>query len=231
MLVGRAIETLVDNLLMQYVEDFEEEFSYSGETGISVFDSLTLPQRLGLLHEVARHLLTPTESALPLSASTEAAVAAIFSELRDQVAIEIELGDDTGNLPASSSCDRDSELGEDATWRELVLAAHRSLFGRTGDSNEDSEFNEGEILRPAADCRDLEAWEDLIEHLTDAILWDRDFEMSDAFLDSDPKVSQQRRRLLGINDDYFTHVAPDPLPDEVRRLVTFTQEIVRRKPR
>ena len=85
--------------------------------------------------------------------------------------------------------------------------------------------------RPSSTSRDIAAWNTLIEHLTDAVLWDRDFEMADSFLDIDPSVSQRRRRMLGIDDDYFTRVAPDPRPDEVWNLVSRTRDIVRRKPR
>ena len=56
-----------------------------------MYDSLSPCQRVGLLHDVARHLLTETESALPLSAPAEATVAATYVEIRDQVAIEIDL--------------------------------------------------------------------------------------------------------------------------------------------
>ena len=90
LLVGHAIETLIDSLMMHFDVEMDEESSFQCESGIAVFDSLSTSQRLALLHDVARHLLTPTESALPLSATAEAAVAAVFIEIRDQVAIEIE---------------------------------------------------------------------------------------------------------------------------------------------
>ena len=77
----------------------------------------------------------------------------------------------------------------------------------------------------------LPRWEVMVADLADSILWDRDFEMADEFLDVDPGVSRQRRRLLGIDDGYFTQVAPDPLPSEVFSLVSRTKEILRSKPR
>jgi hypothetical protein len=55
--------------------------------------------------------------------------------------------------------------------------------------------------------------------------------MADGFLDADPGVSQQRRRLLGIDDSYFMAVAPDPHPEEAMRLASRTRDIVRSKPR
>jgi hypothetical protein len=67
--------------------------------------------------------------------------------------------------------------------------------------------------------------------LANAILWDRDFEMAGDFLDAEPKISQQRRRLLGISDDYFASIVPDPRGTEVFRLISETRSIVRAKPR
>tara|TARA_R110002049_G_scaffold4601_4_gene31795 strand:- start:11187 stop:11906 length:720 start_codon:yes stop_codon:yes gene_type:complete len=222
-LIGHAIETLIDSLMVHYDEDIDDESAFQCESGIAVFDSLSTSQRLALLHDVARHLLTPTESALPLSATAEAAVAAVFVEIRDQVAIEI------GLMGASPTRSADQSHG--TLWRKLVLEAHYSIFGELSATDLEPEYDDGTIYRPAVDSRDMNTWEDIIEHLTDAVLWDRDFEMADSFLDVDPGVSQQRRRLLGIDDDYFTRVAPDPRPNEVFDLVSRTRDIVRRKPR
>ncbi len=72
---------------------------------------------------------------------------------------------------------------------------------------------------------------DMVDWLAEAVLWDRDFEMADTFLDVDPGISRQRRRLLGIQEDYFTQVPPDPRPREAIRLALKTREIVRSKPR
>lgn len=226
-LVGHAIETLIDSLMMHFDTEIDEESSFHWESGIAVFDALSTPQKLALLHDVASHLLTPTESALPLSATAEAAVAAVFAEIRDQVAIEIgfqEIRDERGASARSSETDPSH-----MSWRELVLASHRNVFG---EHLSDDLANDDEITpRLTPTSRDVDGWELLIEHLTDAILWDRDFEMADSFLDIDPNVSQRRRRLLGIEDDYFTNVVRDPRHDEVLNLVSRARDIVRRKPR
>ena len=95
--------------------------------------------------------------------------------------------------------------------------------GHDGDNTHDE--------LPELECDDIRQWESLIDSLAEAILWDRDFEMADSFLDVDPGVSRQRRRLLGIEDDYFASVAPDPRPDEILNLVAKTRDIVRAKPR
>ena len=178
------------------------------------------------LHDVARHLLTPTDRPLPLSAAAEAAVAAIFVEIRDQVAIEID-------FPQSSGPGNE-RLQAGAMWRQLVLRAYGDVCGAVHDADA-SDFGLDDlpdgIHIPDDSCEEIQQWEYLIESLTDAVLWDRDFEMAESFLDVDPGVSQQRRRLLGIDEEYFTRVAPDPKPDEVSRLVSRTRDIVRAKPR
>lgn len=222
-LVGIAIDTMIDALLIHIDDAFEETSAAECHTGIAVYDSLSACQRVGLLHDVARHLLTETESALPLSAAAEATVAAVYVEIRDQVAIEIDLFPDRASAR------------DEPTWRRRVLAAHKAVF-RTPHSEEDGfDFDFGpfpeDIAIPEETCPEIDEWETLIDSLSDAVLWDRDFEMAESFLDVDPGVSRQRRRLLGIDDDYFTTVAPDPRPGEVIRLVSKTRSIVRAKPR
>ncbi|WP_218933635.1 hypothetical protein [Rubripirellula lacrimiformis] len=209
-LVGTSIDTMIDALLVHVDVDDADELVPDCDSGIAVFDQLTVCQRIGLLHDVAEHLLMETSAAMPLTALAEATVAAIFVEARDQTAIEIDLFGDTENI----------QWGSEVTyWRSLVLNAYRSTPLVCLDD------------LPAVDSCDLSRWEDLIDILAGAILWDRDFEMAESFLDIDPNVSQQRRKLLGIDDDYFTSVAPDPRPEEAFGLVSRTREIVRPKPR
>jgi hypothetical protein len=226
-LVGTAIDTMIEALMI-HIDDslddsFEDALAADCQSGIAVYDSLSACQRVGVLHDVARHLLTETESTLPLSAATEATVAAVFVEIRDQVAIEIDLFPDVASK------------GNRPTWRARVLAAQATIShtseGGHGGVHDGSEQLAEEMELPAETSTDMAWWEGLISGLCDAVLWDRDFEMAESFLDVDPGVSQQRRRLLGIDDDYFTRVGPDPRPSEVFELVSRTREIVRAKPR
>lgn len=220
-LVGTAIETMIDALLVHIDDAFEDPMAADCQSGIAVYDLLSATQRVGLLHDVAEHLLTQTESAMPLSAMVEATVAAVYVEIRDQVAIEIDL------FPADASDE------QQRTWRGLVLAAYEEVFQtrrlREFDSEQEQVDDAADV--PHETSIDITRWEKLIHNLTDAILWDRDFEMAEGFLDADPGVSRHRRRLLGIDEDYFTRVAPDPRPEEVLRLAEETRDIVRAKPR
>ncbi len=225
-LVSNAIDAMIDDLLIQLDEDFDEDQTWENQYGLQVFDSLTASQRLRLLYDIAKYLLCPTDDVLPLSAATEAAVAAIFVEIRDSVAIEIDL------------CDSADEESQEPlqSWRDLVLTAARSGILEVAEISEGDESiaveeSSDACELPGVDCRDKELWTNIIDQLADTILWDRDFEMADSFLDADPGISLQRRRLLGIDDDYFTHIAPDPRPDEIEALVGQTRAIVRGKPR
>lgn len=218
-LVAQAVDTMVDTLLVHVDDDLEAEGFRVCQSGIAVFDALSPSQRIGLLYDVTRHLLTDTESTLPLNATTEAAVAAIFIEIRDQVAIEIDLYPD--GLAEQVPWD------DDRSWRQLVLAACNDVFG---DEHDEFDGREPETEFPDPHCPDMARWEDLVDWLAEAVLWDRDFEMAETFLDVDPGISRQRRRLLGIQDDYFTQVAPDPRPQEAMRLASKTREIVRARP-
>ncbi|TWT81108.1 hypothetical protein CA13_25550 [Planctomycetes bacterium CA13] len=233
-LVSLAIDTMIDALLVHLDEEDESIMPPECQSGIAVYDVLTASQRVGLLHDVARYLLTETEKTLSLSAATEAAIAALYIEVRDQLAIEIDL---------YSENPIEGLQTDSLRWRMLVLAAYLSL-NQIPDNEEQTERNQLEFNDiseddmdsepfglPAIDSDDLEHWERLIESLTDAVLWDRDYELAESFLDVDPGVSNQRRRLLGIDNDYFTYVAPDPRPEQVMQLVWDTRDILRSKPR
>lgn len=220
-LVSGAIEVMVAALLVHIDDDFEDSAS-DCETGIAIYDICTPSQRIGLLHDVAKYLLTDTDEPLSLSALTDATVAAIFVEIRDQIAIEIEF---------AASHEESGQLG----WREMVLAAHRSVYPDPNPNSGPGVLRNGgyEAMVRGFDASagDLRHWETMVDDLADSILWDRDFEMADGFLDIDPGVSRQRRRLLGIDDEYFTSVAPDPRPEQAYQLASRTRDIVRAKPR
>lgn len=210
-MVAAAIETMIDALLV-HIDDHDHEDHPSipeCESGILVYDQLTACQRIGLLHRLATYLLTETATPIKLSAMLDAGVAAMFVEIRDQIAIEIDL---FGELTPQ----------EHYRWRSMVRdAIHDSNQASIAMGEEDF------IDAPPRNCREMAEWETVVDVLSNDILWDRDFEMADSFLDEDPGVSDHRRELLGIDRDYFTDVPPDPLPDAAFGLVCETREILR----
>ena len=231
-LVRYAIDVMIDELQLSFDDDWEEDTSWDCHCGVSVFDSLSAHQRVGLLHDAAKYLLTDTEIPPPPTATSDATIAAIFLEIRDQIHIEIDFGpsDQTETeTPTNSRLKKFDGNGLDANetaespahWRGLVLAAYEAI----------SQSDLSPPRSPLINCADLETWELIVESLTDRILQDRDFELSGTFLDAAPDISDARKRLLGISKDYFTSLAPDPRPTEIAGLISKTRHIVRAKPR
>lgn len=159
------------------------------ESGISLFDRLEAPQQLALLAEVGQALLIADQPPPPLTSLREATVGVLYEELRAHVADEI---------------DCELEVGApNRYWRRLVLrAALASDEDRIADV-------------PHSSSDDLDAWDLIVESLADRILWDRDWEMEDIFADAIPERGQQLKRFLGIDDDYFRDIAPDPVADQL----------------
>ncbi len=52
--------------------------------------------------------------------------------------------------------------------------------------------------------------------LTDAVLWDEDWRDSESLLDADPKASRAVKEVLGIDEDYYVAVPPDPTDEEMK---------------
>ena len=97
-------------------------------------------------------------------------------------------------------------------WRELGLAASRAAG-----------IEDLPDVLPAAD-ENPNAWLLLVDCLEDRVLWDNDWEM-DVYLDADPGVRRRMRRELGIGDEYFVAVPPDPTDAEVERLLSELREL------
>jgi hypothetical protein len=155
------------------------------QSGVSLFDRLEASQQLALLAEVGQALLSAAQPPPKLTSLREATVAVLYEELRACVADEI-----------------DCELEEGTPsryWRQLAVRACIAVA-------------DDEPLADLPDSRsdDLDAWDLIVESLADRILWDRDWEMEDIFADAVPERGRQLKQFLGIEDDYFRDIAPDP---------------------
>jgi len=155
--------------------------------GTAPFDVLQRPQKLVVLYNSARGLLHPSESTPKLTAFSESAVATVYEHAKDQVCQEI---DDAGIS------------GETSFWRRLILEAVREQVAPD--------------QLPLDTDRDKEMWFMLVECLAGCVLWDNDYELQES-LDLPPEESRQFRAVLGMADDYYTDVPPDP-PDEQAKL-------------
>jgi hypothetical protein len=156
-------------------------------TGVGVFDDLQPASRLAMLALVGKALHDEAEPCPDLTALTEGTFAAVYAVIRDQIDVEIESGREDP-----------SSYGDDSSLRALVLATFHEVSPEWHDS------------LPSPDCEDVDHWTILLNVLMDRVLWDRDFEDEELFLDTDPGVGDPLKKKLGIAGGYFTAIAPEP---------------------
>ncbi len=131
-------------------------------------------------------LLREETPAPDLTAVTEATVGAIYEVIRLMVEWEI---------------DQPAAWRISPSWQELVLAA-----------SQEKQF-EG-LLDP--ESADMDGWEVLIGSLADGVLWDEDWKEAGAQRDADPTAGRAVKEVLGIDEDYFIAVPPDPTDEEMK---------------
>lgn len=68
-------------------------------------------------------------------------------------------------------------------------------------------------------------WRFAIEFLTDQILWDCDWGHELGSMDAAPEVAQGIKDFARIDDDYYTAIAPDPTPEQLRRIRSNLREL------
>ena len=161
-------------------------------TGVGVFDGLQPASKLAMLALVGKALRDPAEPCPDLTALTEATFAAVYTMIRAQIELEIEC----------ARLDTAPRRGDDV-FRKRVLATFREVGPEWPDP------------LPRSDCRDLDEWDFLLDELMDRVLWDRDFEDEELFLDADPGLGRHLKKELGIAGGYFTAIAPDLTGDQL----------------
>lgn len=221
-LVSEEAELIRDSIatMVQELASCRETEEEPWEYGVTLFDELTWQQQLAVLDLLATNLLQQTDSTLELSGINEAAVAAIYQNIVQQIELEIELHPVS---PAEFRC----------RWRQATLDAYRE--------NEDDEIVRQEILSQDTDqasvfdidpeCLEVDRWCWLVELLADRVLWDRDFEMVNEMIDAPPERAAAMRAALGITSGYYTAIAPDPTDRQVDALFESLEELTRAKPR
>ena len=83
------------------------------------------------------------------------------------------------------------------------------------DGDTEDYDNDEPWVPPSVGSDHVDDWEFLIDYLADRILWEADYEMTDVFLDADPSESEMRMGLMGIAEDYYTAIAPDPTDQQL----------------
>lgn len=168
-----------------------EQLKYWGdsyECGVPDFDELDLGHQRFTILAVAQRLTDDSPPFEP-AAWTEATVFALFEFIHDEVASEIEGSDDPHNTVTYF-------------FRRLVRAA---LI-------EDTKVRANDI--PAADSKDLRAWDFSVLYLSDRILSNRDF------LDEDIEDGS------GVSTDDFVAGPPEWTPGQKRELLAFYERCV-----
>jgi hypothetical protein len=69
-------------------------------------------------------------------------------------------------------------------------------------------------------------WRSAIESLTDQVLWDCDWQDDSATMEAAPDVAEDVKDIAGITDDYYTALAPDPMPEQLSRIRASLIELV-----
>lgn len=153
------------------------------------FDRLIRPERLALLAQVGKGLHDRGEPCAALTACNEAAVAAVFAQVRCLVSVEID-----AQRSGFGWFSRDRARRP----RERVLTAIRQV----------EPVREADL--PKATSTDYSWWSDLIRTMLFRIPDDIDYLAADVFLEMAPSRSRSMKALLGIPEDHFSAVPCSP---------------------
>lgn len=182
------------NMLEEEADGLADHWRFA----IPVFDGLSWQQQLVLLAGVGEALLRNDVPPPELTAINEATVGAIYASISQCIQFEVDSNDNA-----------DVKEGLDTTyWRRLL----RNAVAET-DKPELPRGPDEQL--PNADCADVEEWEIMIDSIQSLVLWDADWLDEDLHLDVDPETSRLRKARLGIPDDYYTSIPPDPNETEV----------------
>lgn len=182
------------------------EINEPHRSDVPVFDALQPTQQLVMLAQVAQGLLSHDVEPVPLTAINEGAIYAVFCELRSLIEIEIDF----------------ERLGEgrDNTIRSAVLDAWTQHHQwEASDEEKDDSI-------PQPDSMNIDQWAWFVELVADEILWDRDFSLDGLVADIHPEKANQLKAYLGIEQDYYSTVAPDVRDIDVEDICARIYELV-----
>jgi len=182
--------------LWDMLEEEAENLADHWEFGIPLFDNSSWRQQLVMLAEVGEALLRDDIPPPELTANNEATVGALYQNVSQCVKIEIDADDPEINTGARTY------------WRQLIRNAEEEA-----DKPQPPRGTDGPL--PTEFCTDTEEWDIMIEAIQASVLWDDDWLGEDLFLDVDPETNQLRKERLGVSDDYYTAIPPDPTEREV----------------
>lgn len=181
--------------LRDYIADDPDGLYGFSMTGVQVFDRLSAPQKLAILAETCEAMTSPSIAAPKLTAVNEGAVAALLQSFWNQLVVELDMCDDF----------------DDDDYP--VLECRRALL----DAFEGEEDPDTLDMLPHVDESDSEMWHDLFTLFESRFLDDTDYEMA-ALLDAPAEKAEEVKALLGIDDEYFVSVAPDPTDRQMHKV-------------
>jgi hypothetical protein len=196
-------------------ESFDDDEPWP--TGVEVFDRLTSPSKLAMLALVGKALRDEDEPSPPLNALTEGTFAAVYGILSDEIDFEIEAAREGSDARA-----------EPLLMRARILTAFRETdpFGeQPAADSEQAADHEPALVLPEPESDDAEEWECLLDILKHRVLWDEDFDDEAAFVDAAPRSNTELKEFMGIDDGYFSVIAPDPKNAELAGIRNTLREL------
>lgn len=100
------------------------------------------------------------------------------------------------------------------------------LFEAAEEVCDPSSYEE-EWSAPRPKCREVTQWDDIIDMLASHVLWDADYDMEEFFMDASPELAEFQRQRMGIADDYFTDIPPDPTPEQMKKVRAGLRRLLR----
>ena len=179
----------------------------SHETDVALLNKLQPTQQLTILHEVAFALLDESTPIPELTAIGEATVFAIYREMLVLIEMEIDANR--------------NRTSPDYHIRSLALAVYEESCCEPENEWGEPEYFEDQFSNnfpQAANSIDMKKWENLIEHLADKVLWDRDFELESIYADHSPDISAMLKKMTGIADNFYSSAAPEIYSSEYHRI-------------
>jgi len=107
------------------------------------------------------------------------------------------------------------EMGEGDSWRKLTLDA--------------IDWFDEDVPSPLGTDTwdDADRWATLVDMLSENILWDADWELVDKVLDIHPDNRQEFYDKMGVEDDYFMAIPPEPSKEEVDESVSIIRRLTK----
>ncbi len=161
------------------------------ESDVPAFDALSFGQRVSTLQDVSNGLLRSDVPIAVHTAANEAAIYAIYRQLHRMVVDELMVSD---------------EGEEECLDVRGMLTRAASTMRLEG--------------APSSDCTDDAEWDALIETLSDRVLWDRDFEGGNLFLDSPrPPRSAEDDEIQQLVP-YYAAIPQDPSDAQAEHILS-----------